>query len=79
MGDAVVRRFASGSALTGGLSSPLVVAHNKGYDLFIEGFDSSLPNATALLHLAVGGEGSSQLERKDLGELKELAARPVER
>jgi mannosylfructose-phosphate synthase len=55
------------------------LARNKGYDLLIEAFGLvAQRHPNAVLHLAIGGEGSSELERKILGELRELAAKSVD-
>jgi mannosylfructose-phosphate synthase len=55
------------------------LARNKGYDLLIEAFGLvAQRHPNAVLHLAIGGEDSSELEGKILGELRELAAKSVD-
>ena len=52
------------------------LARNKGYDLLIEAFGLvAQRDPNAVLHLAIGGEASSELERTIYAELRELAAK----
>jgi mannosylfructose-phosphate synthase len=52
------------------------LARNKGYDLLIEAFSLvAQRHPTAVLHLAVGGEGTSELEQTIHAELREIAAK----
>ena len=54
------------------------LARNKGYDLLIEAFNLvAQRHPNAVLHLAIGGEGTSELEQTIHGELRELAAKTV--
>jgi len=51
------------------------LARNKGYDLLIAGFQVvAQREPQAILHLAIGGSGSTPLEETILGELKALVA-----
>ncbi len=51
------------------------LARNKGYDLLIAGFQVvAQREPQAILHLAIGGSGSTPLEEMILGELKALVA-----
>jgi mannosylfructose-phosphate synthase len=54
------------------------LARNKGYDLLIEAFNVVVQREpTAMLHLAIGGEGLNPAEQKLLDELRGLAAKSV--
>ena len=52
------------------------LARNKGYDLLIAGFQVvAQRDPQAILHLAIGGNDSTPLEKEILGELTELVTR----